>query len=59
MDFLVAIMIRSTIQINQPRNILIMPATNFPSDILTTMPRIHAVKGMIARMRLTMYDRPK
>lgn len=46
--------IKSIIQISQPPKIRIIPATILPSENLVIMPQIHAVMGMIARIKLTM-----
>ena len=43
----------------QPRRILTIAATIFPSAILVTKPKMNAVTGMIARMMLRTLFQPK
>ena len=51
---------KSTTQtIVKPKTNLIKPATILPSENLVRAPQIHAVTGMIARITLTRYPKPK
>ena len=52
--------IKSRIQTSvKPNTSLIRPATSLPSLNLVTNPQIQEVTGMIAKIRLTIQDKPK
>ncbi len=44
---------------SQPPKIRMIPATILPSENLVTTPNTHAVTGMIAKIMLTILERPK